>query len=587
MTGSTSDDIFSSLSSCLQRYDIVQENNWRKLASFASDGCSAMRGVRKGVATMVQQKNPSCITSHCAAHRLQLVAEDTFEQVATFHDVVDDVFTRIYSHFCRSSQRTTEFHAFQKEFNDDETASSVRHFCKTRWLSRGQVVQATLTQLPALLSMFKLKLDSRPGATSAPAPSIPVKVNIPSALPAAPSSVPAPEAAKKTRKRSRVDQLQDKLSAAFAPATEKRRHVMSSRAREGAEQEHVLALEEMKAATDNASSSTSSSCSSTSTSSSSFSSSSSAASTSSLYFSPNTEVVPPTPSKQPAKLDPLHSLFDDARSIEFLGLLSGGADMMPLINALSCEFQRRDLFAYDVFSRVNDCITQIEGSQKEVSTRLFRRVESALDRNAVPRIEGTKVEIDCTVDRVDLVKIDVDALPVFLVSALKERFPSGGLMAASKIFVPASHPASGLSSFGWDDVATICKHYAGLIDADALRREYPVIRSRLAGELGGMTVFAAWERLLSDESFVSRYPNMCRIASLFLIVMPTSVDCERAFSTMSLIKTKLRNQLEIESTDALMRIAMNGPPMTDVDNVNTLICDAHRSFYNAKVRRHR
>lgn len=572
-----------------------------------------MRGVRKGVATLVQQMNKKCITAHCAAHRLQLVAEDTFETVTSFHDVVDDVFTRIYGHFCRSSQRTNEFAAFQREFNDDESTSSVRHFCRTRWLSRGHVVQTTTEQLPALLSMFKEQLRSRPSSSAraaaapadpvaAAAPALPVVADAAPAAavdiveePAAPVIAPAATLhappKRTSQKRSRVDQLQDKLSASFTPSSAKRRHVPSSRAREGSEQEKVLEQEVDMPCVSSSSSSLSSSSSSSSSSSPSSSSSSSFSSSSSMSSSSThvttTATALAASSAKAVKLDPLQALFDDARSIEFLGLLAAGADILPYINILSCEFQKHDLFAYDVYSRVDDCITQLQETQLDRSTRLFTRVEKALDAQRTPRVEGTTVEIEFTEDRMDIVRIDANALPGALAVALQDRFPCGDLMAATKIFVPTAHPSTGLSKFGWEEVDTICKHFEGIIDADATRREYPVIRARLSGELGGMSVFAAWERLLSDESFASRYPNMCTLASLFLIVMPTSVDCERAFSIMSLIKTKLRNQLEIESTDALMRITMNGPCMSDCSAVNALIHDSHRAFQKAKQRRRR
>lgn len=605
MTGSTSAEIFAALESCLRKHGVVSGDDWSKCASFSSDGCSAMRGVRKGVATLVQQRNPKCVCCHCAAHRLQLVSEDAFEKVTTFHAVADDVFTRIYGHFCRSSQRTHEFNVFQKEFNDDDTASSVRYFCKTRWLSRGHVVQQTMAQLPALLSMFKQNLDSRPAALAATAAaaamsaaaSIPVPAPViaaavaPVAAPAfvhadsvpVPADGPAASPKKQQqRKRSRVNQLQDKLSAAFAPTSEKRRRVPSSRAREGAEQEQRLEPESHVSIQAPSCSSLSAPSSSSSSSFSSFSSSSPSSSCSPLSSS---SASPFVNVHKPPKLDPLQSLFDDIRSIEFLSLLFVGADVLPSINALSSEFQKRDLFAYDVFSRVDDCIAQLEEAPLTASSRLFRRVEDAMDKKRTAFVDGTKVAIDVDEDRLQSAKVDVDCLPGALTMALRERFPSQELLSASKIFAPTSHPTNNISMFGWEELEIICRHYDGIVDPDEMRREYPVIRLRLSRECKGMTVFDAWHQLLSDDSFVARYPNMCKIAALFLIVMPTSVDCERAFSVMAMIKTKMRNQLEITSTDALMRIAMNGPTFSDTLDVNALVRDAHRSFRMAKQRR--
>ncbi|KAL3210253.1 hypothetical protein MRX96_037299 [Rhipicephalus microplus] len=55
---------------------------------------------------------------------------------------------------------------------------------------------------------------------------------------------------------------------------------------------------------------------------------------------------------------------------------------------------------------------------------------------------------------------------------------------------------------------------------------------------------------------------MACLAGSYLVLPPHTVDCERDFSALKLIKTQLRNRLKEMSLDCLIRIACEGP---DVD----------------------
>ena len=49
------------------------------------------------------------------------------------------------------------------------------------------------------------------------------------------------------------------------------------------------------------------------------------------------------------------------------------------------------------------------------------------------------------------------------------------------------------------------------------------------------------------------------------------ISCERGFSLLARIKTKLRNRLNILTVDSLMMITSNGPEMSDADAMMTLL----------------
>ena len=56
------------------------------------------------------------------------------------------------------------------------------------------------------------------------------------------------------------------------------------------------------------------------------------------------------------------------------------------------------------------------------------------------------------------------------------------------------------------------------------------------------------------------FPNLTKLATIGLLLPVSSVDCERGFSTLSRVKTKLRNRLSNKVLNYLLMISIEGPP---------------------------
>ena len=54
------------------------------------------------------------------------------------------------------------------------------------------------------------------------------------------------------------------------------------------------------------------------------------------------------------------------------------------------------------------------------------------------------------------------------------------------------------------------------------------------------------------------------LLEIYWIIPLSSVECERYFSRLNLIKTRLRNCLEAETLDSLMNISINGPEIKNI-----------------------
>ena len=60
-----------------------------------------------------------------------------------------------------------------------------------------------------------------------------------------------------------------------------------------------------------------------------------------------------------------------------------------------------------------------------------------------------------------------------------------------------------------------------------------------------------------------QYPVMAQIIQLTAMLPMSTAECERGFSAMNIVKTKLRNRLETLTLDDLLFIKCNGPSLDD------------------------
>ena len=64
--------------------------------------------------------------------------------------------------------------------------------------------------------------------------------------------------------------------------------------------------------------------------------------------------------------------------------------------------------------------------------------------------------------------------------------------------------------------------------------------------------------LCTDPSLQDMYP-LFKLASIAALIPVSTADCERSFSTMNRVKTKLRNRMTTSTLDSLIRISKEGP----------------------------
>ena len=76
-------------------------------------------------------------------------------------------------------------------------------------------------------------------------------------------------------------------------------------------------------------------------------------------------------------------------------------------------------------------------------------------------------------------------------------------------------------------------------------------------------ISALWQLLITKHK--DEIPNLAKLANICLLLPVSTTCCERGFSTLNRIKTKLSNRLKTETLDTLVCIDLEGPPIDSFD----------------------
>ena len=89
--------------------------------------------------------------------------------------------------------------------------------------------------------------------------------------------------------------------------------------------------------------------------------------------------------------------------------------------------------------------------------------------------------------------------------------------------------------------------------------------SRLCMHCRNLSMADVLKMLTTDTTLLLIYPNFVKLAQVCLTLPISTADCERAFSTMRRIKTRLRSEMNNTTLNHCMRISIEGPKLQDFD----------------------
>ena len=110
-----------------------------------------------------------------------------------------------------------------------------------------------------------------------------------------------------------------------------------------------------------------------------------------------------------------------------------------------------------------------------------------------------------------------------------------------------------------------------IISCQDLKSEWLDFRIYMFSNCGKMSMKGVLTSLATQNNTTSIvYPNLSKLAQICLVLPIGTADCERRFSTMKRIKTRLRSQMSNITLNHCMRISMEGEAFDKLDFDNAV-----------------
>ena len=154
-----------------------------------------------------------------------------------------------------------------------------------------------------------------------------------------------------------------------------------------------------------------------------------------------------------------------------------------------------------------------------------------------------------------------------IVTVLQNRFPDVENLDAFSIFDPqkltVSESDDDLAAYGQERLEYLTSAYDDGVNPDVeCTSEWEGLKRLIVNNFSNMSMRQMTNLLCTDTSLQDMYPHLSKLASIAALVPVSTAECERSFSTMNRVKTKLRNRMKMSTLDSLIRISVEGAPFS-------------------------
>ena len=242
-------------------------------------------------------------------------------------------------------------------------------------------------------------------------------------------------------------------------------------------------------------------------------------------------------------------------------------DILPHLNRLSCMFQSADIDLSLVQPHVLATVTKLKQLRENPGNYL-----KALDHELSTSLKDWDFNASDEAKASFKSSIQIPYVDA-LIDNINNRFGDAGLISAFSIFDPTKLPQSEEEAvemnYGDDSLNTLIDHYGcgscPLVSSEDTKSEWLLFVIYMIQNCKRLSMKDILQTLSHNSTVKSMYPNLSTLATICQIIPVTTVDCERGFSTMKRIKTRLRSVMKMATLDSLMRISIEGADLEHYD----------------------
>ena len=189
-----------------------------------------------------------------------------------------------------------------------------------------------------------------------------------------------------------------------------------------------------------------------------------------------------------------------------------------------------------------------------------------------------ETEVQKLVEEKKRLEKDVGEFVQAVVNNLTSRFPSSEIIQAARIFNPKAVPSSNAhcAAYGEGDLQLLTRQYSSL-DHNQCSLEWDTLKHCMKMSYSRHSFREFVLKLATDESLITHYPSLSKLAEIILVYPASTSEVERGFLYQNATKTKFRNRLGAHHLEQLLRLRLNAPKTSTFP-----FHDAYRRWFDAK-----
>ena len=175
-----------------------------------------------------------------------------------------------------------------------------------------------------------------------------------------------------------------------------------------------------------------------------------------------------------------------------------------------------------------------------------------------------------------------------VIDHISGRLESTDLISSMSVFDPRHLPddEEKLSEYGVEKIKTLANFYGCVqevrfegnrgvskpdIDPEDTESEWKLFRRLMFIQQKDSCLQQVLSVFLSSADIAAAFPNLAKLAAILIVLPITTATVERTFSSMKLIKTRLRSRMGESTLEHAMRICIEGPDQLPSETLEAVI----------------
>ena len=261
------------------------------------------------------------------------------------------------------------------------------------------------------------------------------------------------------------------------------------------------------------------------------------------------------------------------------------SDVLHIVAKLQGSLQGKEVDLASVPGMVESTLNRLKELKEDTNTTTWFKEHSAVFTDNM-QLGDRNINITDTMKTQFVQKVYRPYIES-VINNIQSRIEKTDLISSMAVFDPKHLPnESELSDYGTEKIKILSAWYGSVqdvqfdgqkgssepdIDPEDTESEWKLFRQLMHLHHKKSSLQQVLSALLTNTSLASTFPNLAKLAAILIVLPVTTATVERTFSSMKLIKTRLRNRMGESTLEHTMRICIEGPDRLSNETLEEVI----------------